>query len=116
MSCVDSVERILEEYKRSLGLDGEVKVKVRNYRTRVAFADLKTKTIYINKRLLDLGERALRYLILHELLHIKLNSKYHSKEFHKLLYGHIPLEEVTAIRRAINEKLMALNHAGELSG
>ena len=110
MNYVDSINRIVEEYKKQLGINGEIKVKIRSYRTKAAFVNLKTRTIYINGRLLNLDEGVVKYLILHELLHIKLNSKYHSRKFYELLYGHISPEEVELIRKTINEGLKEINH------
>ncbi|MEM1605300.1 MAG: M48 family metallopeptidase [Fervidicoccaceae archaeon] len=107
MSCEDTIKRIVEDYKQKLGISCEVNVKVRSYKTRSAFVNLKTKTIYINKELIPLGEDVLRYLILHELLHLKLNSKYHDGEFHKILYEHIPEERVVELRGIINKKLIS---------
>jgi predicted metal-dependent hydrolase len=106
----NSIEGILKECKLQLGINDDVKVKVRNYKTRAAFSNLKTKTIYINRNLLDLDEDALKYLIIHELLHIKLNSKYHSDTFYKTLYEFIPHEKITYVRIKIREKLLQVNN------
>lgn len=107
MSYENIIEEILRECKTLLGIDEHVKVKVKSYKTRIAFCNLKNKTIYINENLLDLGEDTLRYIILHELLHIKLNSKYHNEMFHKLLHEIIPPQRAKAIRKAIFEKILA---------
>jgi predicted metal-dependent hydrolase len=93
------VRRIAEEYRRQLGIEGEVRVVVGSYRGAAAFADLRTRTIYVNGRLLGLGERVVRYLVLHELVHIKLNTRYHGSEFYELLHRFFPPEEVEQIRR-----------------
>jgi predicted metal-dependent hydrolase len=77
MNYAGLVEEILKKYKEELGINDEVRVKIKKYKTRSAFINLKTKTIFINENLLELGEEVLRYLILHELIHLKLNSKYH---------------------------------------
>jgi predicted metal-dependent hydrolase len=106
MNYRNVIKEILRNYKLQLGINEDVKVKVRNYKTRAALSNLKTKTIYINKSLLDLDEGVLEYLMLHELLHIKLNSKYHNDDFYKILYEFIPLEKVMHIRTKIREKLL----------
>ena len=97
----DLVEKILAEYMPQLGINFEVKVKLRNYKTRSAFCNLKTNTIYLNTALLDLGEEVARYLLLHELLHIKQGKRYHNDEFYKLLYKFIPPEKVETIQEQI---------------
>jgi predicted metal-dependent hydrolase len=107
MNYVDPVKQILEEYKKKLGINEDVKVKIRRYKTKSAFINLKTKTIYINESLLDLGEEVIRYLILHELIHLKLNSKYHIAEFNKTLYAFITPEKASEIRGMISNKLLS---------
>jgi len=110
MSYVDKVNEILEEYKRSLGINEDVKIKLRRYKTKSAFVNLKTRTIFINELLLDLGDEVLRYLVLHELIHLKLNSKYHDSVFNKILYCHIPPEKVSKLRELITSKLLSGLH------
>ena len=106
MNYRNVIKEILRNYKLQLEVNEDVKVRVRNYKTRAALSNLKTKTIYINRNLLDLGEDVLGYLILHELLHIKLNSKYHNDAFYKMLYEYIPLEKIMYIRTKIRERLL----------
>jgi predicted metal-dependent hydrolase len=108
MNYRNVIKEILRKYKLRLGINEEVKVKVRNYKTRAAFCNIKTKTIYINKNLLDLDDDILEYLILHELLHIKLNSKYHTDDFCKMLHEFIPLDKIMHIGTKIREKLLQL--------
>jgi len=110
MSYIDKVNEILEEYKRSLGINQDVKIKLRRYKSKSAFVNLKTRTIFINELLLDLGEEVIRYLVLHELIHLKLNSKYHDSEFNKILYSHIPPEKVSKLRELITSKLLSTIH------
>jgi len=64
---------ILERYKIYLGVK-DVKVVVRPYKTRDAFTNLSSSppTIYLNEYLID-DEEVVKYLILRELIHIKLN-------------------------------------------
>jgi len=70
---MDKVEKILEKYKIYLGVKA-VKLVVRPYKTRTAFTNLTSSppTIYLNEYLID-DEEVVEYLILRELIHIKLN-------------------------------------------
>lgn len=110
MNYVSIIEKILDEYKQKLGINDAIKVKIRRYKTKTAFVDLKTRTIYINRDVLDLGEDIITYLILHELIHIKLNNKYHDHEFFKILYEYISPEELTKVRSLVNEKFIDRSH------
>ena len=106
MSYVDLVKEILEDYKMKLGINDDVRVEIKKYKTKTAFINLKTKTIFINETLLDLGKEVLKYLILHELIHLKLGSKYHDSEFNRILYTHIPPEKVSELRGLIASRLL----------
>ena len=111
MNYKEVIEEILREYKSKLEINEDVKIKVKNYKTRAAFSNLVTKTIYINRNLLDLGKDVLRYLMLHEMLHIKLNSKYHNGSFYKMFCELMSLEEMTSIRTKIRERLLRINRS-----
>jgi predicted metal-dependent hydrolase len=106
MSYRDVIERVLSEYRLMLGIRDDVKVRVRRFRTKAASSNIKTRTIYINKDLLDLGEDIIKYLLLHELLHIKLQSKYHDERFYAMLHFFIPPEEVDTTREVIMMRML----------
>jgi predicted metal-dependent hydrolase len=110
MNCISIIEKILEEYKQKLGINDAIKVKIKRYKTKTAFTNLKTRTIYVNRDMLDLGEDVIKYLILHELIHIKLNNKYHDHEFFKILYEYISPEELTKVRSLVNERFIDKSH------
>ncbi len=105
MSHRGAIERALTRYKLILGVRDDVKVVVRRYRTKAALSNIRTRTIYINKDLLDLGDDVIEYLVLHELLHIKLQSPYHDGVFYSMLYFLIPPEKVEAIREVIMKRM-----------
>ena len=70
---MEKIERILERYKIYIGVK-DVKLVVRPYKTRTAFTNLTSSppTIYLNEYLID-DEEVVEYLILRELIHIKLH-------------------------------------------
>lgn len=69
---MEKVEKIMEKYRIYLGVK-DVKVVVRPYKTRTAFTKLSSPPIiHLNEYLID-DEEVLEYLILRELIHIKLN-------------------------------------------
>ena len=106
MSYRNVIKKVLSEYSLILGIRDNVKVRVRRYKTRAASSNITTATIYINNDLLDLGEDVIRYLILHELVHIKLRSRYHDERFYTMLYFFMPPEEVDAIREVIMKRML----------
>jgi predicted metal-dependent hydrolase len=70
---MEKIEKILEKGKIYIGVK-DVEVVVRPYKTRDAFTNLSSSppTIYLNEYLID-DEEVVEYLILRELMHIKLD-------------------------------------------
>jgi len=95
----------------------DVAVEIRPYKTRDAFANLTSSppTIYLNKHLID-DEEVLDYLILRELIHIKLHMyppmRYgtpnlsHSDKFYSALRFFVPEEKEEKIKKKIMKKLI----------
>ena len=115
---MDKVGKILEKYKIYIGVK-DVKLVVRPYKTRDAFTNLSSSppTIYLNEYLIDY-EEIVTYLIIRELIHIKLHQypqpRYgtalsHTQKFESNLYLLMPKERVEKIRERIFKKLMEVN-------
>ncbi len=91
---------------------------VRPYKTRDAFTNLSSSppTIYLNEYLID-DEEVVEYLILRELIHIKLHmyrSRYiggltYTEKFESTLYFLMPKDQVEKIREKIVKKLIKVN-------
>ncbi|WP_103287660.1 SprT-like domain-containing protein [Candidatus Nitrosocaldus islandicus] len=97
---------LLAECKKLVGYDGDVKLRLRAYKTKAAAAHLRRREVVINSQLLGLDEDALRYLLIHELVHLKLGKRHHDAEFNKVLYSLVPPERVEEARRRILEILL----------
>ncbi len=116
---MDKVEKILEKYKIYLGVK-DVKLVVRPYKTRDAFTNLSSSppTIYLNEYLID-DEEVVEYLLLRELIHIKLHmyppmrygtpSMSYAAKFNSVLHFFIPKEKVEEIRERIVKKMIEVN-------
>jgi hypothetical protein len=115
---MDKVEKILEKYKIYIGVR-DVKAVVRPYKTRDAFTNLSSSppTIYLNEHLID-DEEVAEYLIIRELIHIKLHRypqpRYmrptlYAEKFESNLYFLIPKEKVEKIKEKIWRKLFEIN-------
>jgi len=79
------VATILEEVKAVVGIEEEVGVELKPYKTRGASIDLRRRILRINSYLLDLGEDVVKCLILHELIHLKPETARHDVKFHELM-------------------------------
>jgi hypothetical protein len=103
---MEKIERLLERYKIYIGVK-DVKLVVRPYKTRDVFTNLSSSppTIYLNEHLID-DEEVVEYLLLRELIHIKLHmyrSRYtgglsYAAKFDNILHFFIPKEKVEEIR------------------
>ena len=114
---MDKVEKILEKYKIYIGVK-DVKLVIRPYKARDAFSDLTNRVIYLNEYLID-DEEVVEYLIIRELIHIKLHQypqpRYsvstltYTDKFYSTLYFLIPTEKVEEMRERIFKKLIEVN-------
>jgi uncharacterized protein YlbG (UPF0298 family) len=114
-SFMDKAEKILEKLRIYTGVK-DVKLVVRPYKTRDAFTNLSSSppTIYLNEYLID-DEEVVEYLLLRELIHIKLHmyppmrygtpSLSYTEKFHNILHFFMPEEKVEKIREKIWRKL-----------
>ncbi len=108
---MDKVEKILERYKVYLGVK-DVELVVRPYKTRDAFTNLSSSppAIYLNGYLID-DEEILEYLILREMIHIKLHvyppmrygmpNMSYAEKFESNLYFLIPKEKIEQVKERI---------------
>jgi predicted metal-dependent hydrolase len=110
---MEKIQRI-GKYKTYIGVR-DVVVEIRPYKTRTAFTNLASSspTICLNKHLID-DEEVVEYLLLRELIHIKLHmyrSRYTSNLSYveNTLYFLIPKEKVEEIREKMEKKLIEVN-------
>jgi hypothetical protein len=114
---MDKAEKILERYKIYLGVK-DVKLVVRPHKTRDAFTNLSNSTIYLNEYLID-DEEILDYLIIRELIHIKLHMyppmRYgvprltYAEKFNSDLRFFIQREKEEKTKEKIVKKLIEVN-------
>jgi len=113
---MDNVEEI---WIQNLPSVKDVKSVVRLYKTRTAFTNLSSSppTIYLNEYLID-DEEVVEYLILRELIHIRLYMyppEYgvpglsYAEKFYGVLHFFIPKEKVEEIREKMVKKLIEVN-------
>ena len=112
---MEKVQKILEKYKIYIGVK-DVKLAVGPYKTRDAFTNLSSSppTIYLNEHLID-DEEVVEYLIIRELIHIKLHmyppmrygtpSLSYAEKFDSILNFFIPKEKVEEVREKIWKRL-----------
>lgn len=77
------LKEILEELKKELGIKERVKIVKKDYKRKLGSVSIEKKEIRISKKILN-DEKLLRKVLYHELLHIKLKTKWHTPEFWEL--------------------------------
>ncbi|WP_456420080.1 YgjP-like metallopeptidase domain-containing protein [Methanocaldococcus infernus] len=84
------LNKILKELMYHLDVKHDIKIKTKPYKRKIASISYTNKTIYINKNLInDLSEDELKYIIAHELLHLKF-GRFHTLKFDDTLYKLFP--------------------------
>jgi len=104
------LEHILEQLKKDLGISEKIKIKTAPMKTSAGRYSSKTKTIKINEYLVEkLDKECIKYLILHELVHHKLQLKYHTDAFYKEIEKHIDRKKQYDCDKKIISDLLELN-------
>jgi len=86
------LEELLEKSKNELEIEENIKIRVRDYKRLIASASIEKKIIRINRKILNkkfvekkLGEKNYEKFIIkvlkHELMHIKLKTKWHVPQY-----------------------------------
>lgn len=106
----DILLTILDEVKDRLGVKDSIKLELKSMKVKAASISIKRGIIRLNKDLIkDLDTDAIRYLIIHELIHYKLKSKYHSKEFYEYINKEINEDNRVDLEKKIIKRLLQLN-------
>jgi len=104
------LKEILNELKNELKIQEPIKIELKPMKTKAASISLNRNTIRINKNIVsNLDLDCIRYLLLHELIHYKLKSTCHDREFHKQLSKKINQAKAKEIERKILTSLLELN-------
>jgi len=82
-SKITEVFKLLEEIKKRMGVKEDIKVVIKPYKKKIAFVYIDKNTIYINEKILD-NKKLVEEVLWHELMHIKLKTRWHTKEFFEL--------------------------------
>jgi len=104
----EDLKKILKECMEAVGINENVRIRLKKYKTKAASVNIRKRIITLNEDVLDLGEDVLRYLILHELIHLKLKSPHHNEEFKELLEKNLHNLDISSVRNKILNKLLKM--------
>lgn len=109
----EQIAKMLEELKDMLDMKEKIRLELRPLKTKAASVSLKRNVIRLSKGVVSgLDEEPVRYLILHELVHLKLKSIHHTNDFYRIVYSIVKEEEVKEFEEDIIAKLIELNSRG----
>ncbi|RSN72887.1 MAG: hypothetical protein DSO07_10745 [Thermoproteota archaeon] len=104
------IRAVLDELKKELGMERRIRVELREMKVKAASVSIKKGVIRLNRYIVSNSEeKCIRYLILHELAHLKLGSTIHGDEFYKVIYSVMDRNDVEDAERRIVKSLMKLN-------
>ena len=93
------LKRLLAEVLDSLNLQKDIRIRVKPLKGKVASISHRSGTIYLNKRCLEvLTEEEIKFVLAHELLHLK-HGKFHTEKFEKELIGLFDRDLAPSINR-----------------
>jgi len=105
------LKEILNELKNELKISEPIKIELKPMKTKAASISLRKNTIRINKNIIpNLDLECIEYLLLHELIHFKLKSKYHNGKFHGQLSKKISKTKAKQLERKILNALLKINN------
>ena len=103
----DILLAILDEVKDRLRIKEGIKLELKSMKVKAASISIKRGIIRLNKDLIkELDTDAIRYLIIHELIHYKLKRIYHSKEFYEYIDKEINEDNREELEKKIIEQLL----------
>jgi len=101
--------KILNEVMQELGLNGKIRLRRVPMKHKIASFSFRTNTLRLNRNLLELlSEEELRYIIRHELVHLKVKDLNHGSLFLEEMKKFYSEKEIEKIERRIFEKLILL--------
>lgn len=104
--------RILKEVKEELGLNGKIRLRRVPMKRKIASFSFKTNTLRLNRNLLELlTEKEIRYIIRHELVHLKVRDLNHGSLFIEEMKKFYSEKEIEEIEEGVIKKLVGLKES-----
>ena len=98
------LKRLLGEVSERLNFQGNVKIRIKPLKGKVASISHRSRTIYLNKKCLEvLTEEEIKFVLAHELLHLK-HGRFHTLRFEKELIGLFGRDLTPLINRKMSMK------------
>lgn len=107
MESRERLRRLLERAKVDLGVDERVKLVIQPMKRKMASVSLKKGVIRLNKNVVNiLDDDELYYILVHELVHLKLGTMDHGVKFYETLHTLYPKNKLEELESKIVKKLV----------
>lgn len=104
---MEKLKNLLIELKKEIGVDEEVKLKIVPMKEKIASLSIDTKILRLNRNVIEkLDEDELVYILLHELIHLKVNDVNHGSLFMRELEKYLEFEKIRETEIEIIKKLI----------
>ncbi len=104
---MERVREILYELVREMGINETVKLRVVPMKQKVASLSFKTKVLRLNKKAVKvLSRNELRYIIVHELIHLKIKDTNHGSLFLREMEKYYSFEKAYNFEIELIRKLL----------
>lgn len=104
---MEELKKTLKELVQRIGIKEDVKLKILPMKQKIASLSFSTKTLKLNQKVIKfLDDKQLKYILLHELIHLKIKDVNHGSFFFRELEKYCTLEEIYNLETKLIEKLI----------
>ncbi|EDY36516.1 hypothetical protein ABOONEI_506 [Aciduliprofundum boonei T469] len=105
---MERIKVLLNDVKNAINLNENVKIKVVPMKQKIASISLRTKILRLNKNIIEkLNDEELRYIIAHELIHLKVKDINHGSLFWRELEKVFSSNDIVNLEIDMIKKLLS---------
>ena len=111
---MERVKKILHELMEEMKINEGIKLKIVPMKQKIASLSLKTKTLRLNEKAVNvLSDEEIRYILIHELIHLKIKDASHGSSFLHELRKHYSPEDGYNLEIKIIKKMLENIETGD---
>ena len=104
------IKKIVDELSYHIGIKRRLFVRIVSFRSKVASVSFVNGTLRLNRDFVRLSNTSLlRYIIIHELIHIKLGHHYHNDEFYREIKKYLD-HDIARYDKQVLDLMMKINN------
>ena len=108
---MERIKETLHELINEMGISETVHLRITSMKQKIASLSLKTKTLRLNEKAVNvLSDEEIRYILIHELIHLKIKDASHGSSFLHELRKHYSPEDGYNLEIKIIKKMLENLH------